>query len=143
MYNTQNKQIVPKIGDVYCMYFNGTESEQSGWRPGVIFQNNTANTHSPNVIALPLTSSLKKLYLPTHVLVRAEDSGLKYDSVVLCENPERMSKRKIGKYITSLSNQYMEQIATASLLATSGISYLTKESLIQTWERTIQLNDVA
>lgn len=59
MCNTQEEKY-PRIGEVYNMYFNGTGSEQSGWRPGVVFQNNIGNSKSPNIIALPLTSSLKK-----------------------------------------------------------------------------------
>ena len=35
-----NKERVPQIGEVYLMKFGGSGSEQSGWRPGVVFQNN-------------------------------------------------------------------------------------------------------
>lgn len=143
MYNTQNEVRTPLIGDVYNMYFRGSGSEQSGWRPGVVFQNNVGNINSPNIIALPLTSSLKKLYMPTHVLVRSSDTGLRYDSVVICENPERMSKNKLGKYITELPKNYMKEIAIASLMATSAISFLDKESLILAWEKSVRLNGVA
>lgn len=130
----------PRIGEVYNMYFTGTGSEQSGWRPGVVFQNNIGNRNSPNVIALPLTSSLKKLNMPTHVLIKSSDTGLKRDSMVICENPERMSKEKIGQYITTLSDEYMKDIAIANLIATSAISFLDKESLITTWEKTVKMN---
>lgn len=143
MYNTQNEVRTPLIGDVYNMYFRGSGSEQSGWRPGVVFQNNVGNINSPNIIALPLTSSLKKLYMPTHVLVRSSDTGLRYDSVVICENPERMSKNKLGKYITALPQNYMKEIAIASLMATSAISFLDKESLVLAWEKSVRLNGVA
>ena len=122
------------------MYFDGVGSEQSGWRPGVVFQNNVGNSKSPNIIALPLTSSLKKLYMPTHVLVRASDTGLRRDSMVICENPEKMSKDRLGKYITTLSEKYMREIAIANLLATSAISFLDKESLLFAWQRSVQLN---
>lgn len=131
------------IGEVYLMRFDGTENEQSGWRPGVVFQNNTGNLHSPNIIALPLTSSIKKVGLPTHVLVRAADTGLRMDSMVLCENPEKMSKMKIGKYLTRLSDQYMRQIACAHLMAVSAVSFLTQEELIAAWKRSIQFNCAA
>lgn len=128
------------IGDVYVMNFTGNHCEQSGWRPGVVFQNNTGNLHSPNIIALPVTSSLKKLYMPTHVLVLAKDTGLKTDSVVLCENPEKMSKEKIGRYILTLPDSYMQKIAAASLIATSAIAFLDKETLLSVWEKTVQMN---
>lgn len=133
----------PVIGDVYLMKFDGTGSEQSGWRPGVVFQNNVGNSHSPNIIALPLTSSIKKVNQPTHVMVYASDTGLRKDSMVRCENPEKMSKSKIGKFITRLSDEYMKQIACAHLMAVSAVSFLTQEDLINVWKKSIQFNCVA
>lgn len=139
----QNDVRTPLIGEVYSMYFDGSGSEQSGWRPGLVFQNNVGNIHSPNVIALPLTSSLKKLNMPTHVLVDAEGTGLKRDSIVICENPESMSKEKIGRYITTLPENYMKKIAIANLIATSAISFIDKESLLSVWQKALRLNCAA
>lgn len=133
----------PQIGEIYLMKFGGEGSEQAGLRPGLIFQNNLGNMYSPNVIALPITSSLKKTGQPTHVILRASDTGLKRDSMVLCENPERLSKTKIGRYITKLSDSYMRQIAEASLLATSAISFLDADLLQSIWKRALDLNSMA
>lgn len=133
-----NKQ--PQIGDIFLMKFSGSGSEQSGWRPGVVFQNNTGNAYSPNIIALPLTSSIKKLKQPTHVMLSAKDTGLKMDSMVLCENPERMSKDRIGNYITTIPDVYMREIAIASILATSAISFIEPETLVILWQRAKILN---
>lgn len=133
--------VFPKIGEVYNMYFSGIGSEQGGWRPGVVFQNNIGNRFSPNIIALPLTSNTKRADLPTHVLLKAADTGLRLDSVVLCENPERLSKERVGFRITKLSNEYMKEIAKASLLATSAISFLDIDSIVDVWKRTLSLND--
>lgn len=137
---TRSKKNNYRIGEVYYMKFEGEGSEQDGWRPGLVFQNNVGNAHSPNIIALSITSAQKKLFQPTHVFVRADDSGMKLDSVVQCENPERMSKARIGGYITTLSEKYMKQIAAASLLATSVISYLDMESVISVWKKAVRLN---
>lgn len=136
----QHKERTPQIGEVYLMNFGGSGSEQSGWRPGVVFQNNAGNRHSPNIIALPMTSSIKKAGQPTHVVVKASDSGLRMDSMVLCENPERMSKERIGQYLTTLSDEYMEQVAEASLLASSVISFLDAEKLLAVWHKAMRLN---
>ena len=87
-----------------------------------------------------MTRSLKKTDQPTHVVVKADDSGLIFDSMVLCENPERLSKVRIGQYITTLSDQYMSQIAEANLLATSAISFLDIEKLVAVWEKANGLN---
>ena len=129
-----------QFGDVFVMNFDGVKSEQKGIRPGVVFQNNTGNKNSPNIIALPITSSVKKMHMPTHVLIHKGDSGLKYDSVVLCENPQRMSKTSIGRYITSLSREYMKKIAAASLFASGAISMLDFDELIAVWETSFKLN---
>lgn len=122
------------------MDFSGKGNEQCGWRPGLVFQNNKGNNHSPNIIALPLTSSLKKLNQPTHVVINSKNTGLVRDSVVLCENPERMSKERIGNYITSLSSTQMGMVAEAFLLATSAIAFISVEHLLELHEKAISLN---
>lgn len=130
----------PRIGDVYLMRFTGSGNEQTGWRPGLVFQNNTGNIYSPNIIALPFTSSIKKSEQPTHVLVPSSGTGLRKDSMVLCENPERMSKDRLGAYITTLPDEYMEKIAIANLFASSAISYINPESLQRIWEQASSFN---
>lgn len=136
----QNKTRVPQIGEVYYMRFGGTGSEQEGFRPGLVFQNNMGNAHSPNIIALPMTSIMKKLGQPTHVFVNGKEAGLKKNSLVLCENPECMSKERIGDYITKLPDKYMKQIAAASLLASSVIAYLDVDALVKAWQKAVRLN---
>ena len=135
-----NTDRLPCIGDVYFMRFGGSGNEQSGWRPGLVFQNNTGNLYSPNVIALPLTSSLKKLGQPTHVVLPAAETGLPRDSMVLCENPERMSKDRVGRYITTLPRSFMAQVARASILASSAIAFLEPETLMDIWRQACSLN---
>lgn len=133
MCTTERK--TPKLGDVFYMKFTGCASEQCGWRPGVVFQNNVGNEHSPNIIALPMTTSLKKRGQPTHVIISADASGLDRDSMVLCENPERMSKERVGHYITTLSDEDMRRIAYANLLATSAIAFLDEHMILSAREK--------
>ena len=136
----QKTGFCPKIGEVYLMNFVGTGSEQSGMRPGLVFQNNVGNAHSPNIIALPLTSAIKKVWQPTHVVIRAAQSGLAKDSVVLCENPEKMSKERIGRFLTKLSDEDMKRVTEANLLATSAIAFLDPETLLRIWRAASALN---
>lgn len=136
----QVKGRTPQIGDIYLMNFSGSGSEQSGWRPGLVFQNNTGNIYSPNIIALPLTTSIKKTGQPTHVVIHAEEGGLRKTSMVLCENPERMSKDRVGQYITTLSDEDMRRVAIANLLASSAISFLDMEILATVWRKASALN---
>lgn len=129
----------PMIGEVYLMEFGGDGSEQKGMRPGLVFQNNVGNEFSPNIIALPLTGQIKKLNQPTHVLIRASDSGLRKDSVVLCENPVCMSKSKIGRYLTTLSANDMARIAEANLIASAAIAFIDPRALLGIWQRASRL----
>lgn len=130
----------PQIGDVYLMRFGGSGSEQNGWRPGIVFQNNIGNAYSPNIIALPLTSQIKKANQPTHVVLPAKETGLRKDSMVLCENPERMSKDRLGDYLTTIPAKYMAEIAAANILASAAIAYIDPDVLLSLWQKAISLN---
>lgn len=141
MNTRQNEYRHPQIGDVYLMNFGGQGNEQKGWRPGIVFQNNLGNKYSPNIIALPLTSSLKKSNQPTHVVLPANETGLAKDSMVLCENPERMSKERLGNYLTTIPEEYMSKIAVANLLATSAISFIDPDLLLVAWQKALSLNE--
>jgi mRNA interferase MazF len=130
----------PRIGDVYTLRFEGAGSVQSGVRPGVVFQNDIGNANSPNVVVFPMTSNLRRAQLPTHVLIRAADTRLYKDSVVLCENPFCVPKENLMRYITTLSNDYMKEIAAASLMASGAISFLEPDALLNVWRQTLNLN---
>ena len=74
-------------GDIYYADLRPViGSEQGGIRPVLIVQNEIGNRHSPTVIAAAITSRLDKARLPTHINIRAEDTGLAKDSVVLLEH---------------------------------------------------------
>ena len=70
-------------------------SEQGGVRPVLIVQNEIGNRHSPTVIAAAITSRLDKTRLPTHINIRAADTGLAKDSVVLLEQIRTLDKRRL------------------------------------------------
>lgn len=132
-----------RCGEVYLMNFGDAAHEQNGLRPGVVLQNNVGNLHSPNIIALPLTTSIKKLNMPTHVLLKAKDTGLLYDSMVLAECPKCLPKSAVGTFITLLPDDLMQEIAYAHLTATAAVSYLDIHTLIEAREQAIRLNTVA
>lgn len=131
----------PRLGEVYMIDFTGEGCVQKGWRPGLIFQNNIGNMYSPNIIALPFTSAIKKVNQPTHVIVPSE-VGLKKDSMILCENPECVPKECIGNYITILPDEYMEKVAIASILASSAISFIDPRMLPEIFQKAASFNDI-
>ena len=64
-------------GDIfYADLGRGIGSEQKGYRPVLIIQNNVGNKYSPTVIVASITSKVGvKVKLPTHYFVNTE-SGL-------------------------------------------------------------------
>lgn len=106
-----NKQI--KRGDVYFINLGqGYGSEQGGRRPCLILQNNTNNKFSPAVVVAVLTTKLDKHKLPTHVLL-SEQSKMPRKSVVLLEQIMTIDKRRVGKYVTSLTEEDMQKVNKA------------------------------
>jgi mRNA interferase MazF len=82
-------------------------SVQHGLRPCIIVSNNKANTYSPNVVLVPLTSRSKKP-LPTHyTIVPTLKNGLKVNSTALAEQIITISKSAIQKVIGCVDNSDM------------------------------------
>lgn len=86
-----------KMFDIIYVNMEGKiGSEQSGIHPYVIIQNNIGNKHSPTVLGMSLTSSLKKEHMPTHCVVhKTKKNGLRKDSMVLAETITQISKDRI------------------------------------------------
>ncbi len=85
-------------------------SEQGGIRPVLIIQNDTGNLHSPTVIVAAITTRRKKPGLPIHVPITAQESGLRYDSVVLTEQVRTLEKSRLTRYLGALSPEAMKRI---------------------------------
>ena len=88
-------------------------SEQGGVRPVLIVQNEIGNRHSPTVIAAAITSRLDKARLPTHINIRAADTGLAKDSVVLLEQIRTLDKRRLREHMGRVDETMMKQVDTA------------------------------
>ena len=88
-------------------------SEQGGVRPVLIVQNEIGNRHSPTVIAAAITSRLDKARLPTHINIRAADTGLAKDSVVLLEQIRTLDKSRLREKMGSLDEKAMRHVDEA------------------------------
>ena len=110
-----------KRGDIFIADLNPVQgSEQGGVRPVLIVQNDRGNRFSPTVICAAMTSQLSKNDLPTHVWVSAKDSGLKSDSLVLCEQIRTIEKRRLKSHAGYIGGLALERVNTA-LCAALGI----------------------
>ena len=88
-------------------------SEQGGIRPVLIVQNEIGNRHSPTVIAAAITSRLDKARLPTHINIRAADTGLAKDSVVLLEQIRTLDKKRLRERMGRVDGAVMEKVDAA------------------------------
>lgn len=91
-------------GDLYYADLGkGIGSEQEGYRPVVIIQNNIGNKHSPTVIVAAITSKTDvRPKLPTHYFINAE-AGLELPSIVLLEQLRTVDKHRLRDFIGRLS----------------------------------------
>ena len=96
-------------------------SEQGGVRPVLIVQNDRGNRFSPTVICAAMTSRIGKSDLPTHAWVSARDSGLKSDSLVLCEQIRTLEKRRLRAKAGRIDGMAMARV-DAALMRALGIT---------------------
>ena len=93
-------------GDIYHANLNPVVgSEQGGYRPVLVIQNNRGNKHSPTVVVAAITSRPKHK-MPTHVPLKGI-VGLEKDSVVLLEQLRTIDKKHLDDYVGTLDRQQM------------------------------------
>lgn len=103
-----------KRGDIYYAKLNPIiGSEQNGFRPVVVIQNNLANEYSPVVVVAPITSKVdSKPKLKSHVLIE-KDGNITHDSIILIEQVRVLDKTRLGSYLCSIDKNKLEEIDTA------------------------------
>jgi mRNA interferase MazF len=87
-----------KRGDIWLADLNPTRgSEQAGTRPILIFQNNVISKYTTTVLAIPLTTNLRRASLPSCVQISKGEGGLAADSVALCHQLRVLDKARLLK----------------------------------------------
>ena len=94
------------LGDASC----NLNSEQEGFRPVLILQNDIGNKYSPTVIVAAITSQINKAKLPTHIEISANEYGLNKDSVILLEQIRTIDKKRLREKIGCLDKSMMLKI---------------------------------
>lgn len=77
-------------------------------RPCVIVSNNKLNISSEYVIAIPLSSHLKRLDLPSHVVLSKNINGVK--AMAMSEFFYQVEQIKLHNYVCTLSESDMNNI---------------------------------
>jgi len=88
-------------------------SEQGGFRPVLVVQNDMGNKYSPTIVVAAITSQITKAKLPTHVEMEAKDYGLEKDSVILLEQIRTIDKQRLQNKLTELDEKIMQKVNQA------------------------------
>ncbi|MFR0047268.1 MAG: type II toxin-antitoxin system PemK/MazF family toxin [Clostridium butyricum] len=83
-----------------------------GIRPVVVIQNDVGNTYSSMTIVIPITNSLDKAKLPTHVEIEKID-GLNNKSIILTELITSIKKDNLIEKIGELSEVETKKVEKA------------------------------
>ena len=110
-YSIDQEEQIYHRGDIYLADLNPYfGSEQGGTRPVLILQNDIGNFFSPTLIVATMTSRVwKKVDLPTHYILRNVEN-LAGPCVVQCEQIRTIDKRRIKKYLASISREQMAEV---------------------------------
>lgn len=113
--------MIVKRGEIWWADLDPTRgSEQAGLRPVLIFQNDVVNRLGTTVLAIPLTTNLKRAALPTAVLIPRVEGGLSSDSVALCHQLRAVDKVRLSRKLGTVSQPIMTAVE-ACVLYTLGI----------------------
>ena len=105
-----------KRGDIYYADLSPVVgSEQNGWRPVLIIQNDFGNRYSPTTIVAVITSQMHKRNLPTHVIIKR--SEFMVQSIVMAEQIRTIDKARLDRYITTLDSESMHEVDLALILS--------------------------
>lgn len=105
------KQRQIRRGDIYHADLNPVMgSEQGGYRPVLVIQNDRGNRYSPTVIVAAMSKKIaEKADLPTHYKVKGY-AGLKEESLILLEQIRTVDKKRLVNYIGRLGKKDMERV---------------------------------
>ncbi|MBL7065125.1 MAG: type II toxin-antitoxin system PemK/MazF family toxin [Anaerolineae bacterium] len=100
-----------KHGEIYLADLDPSRgSEQAGRRPVLVFQNNLISRFTRTVICIPLTTNLRRVQLPSCLLIRAGEGGLARDSVLLCHQLRVLDQSRLGTRLGRVSDSILVEI---------------------------------
>ncbi len=92
-------------------------SEQKGFRPVVVLQNNVGNKFSPTTLIAPIsTKYYKGRNLPTHVEIE-QFRKLRPNSYVMLEQIRTIDKTRLSGYVCMLTEKEMDAVDKAILIS--------------------------
>src|SRR5436309_526594 len=102
-----------KRGDVVLVQFTFADRPGTKPRPALVVQDDALNARLTNTILASISSNFRGTATQLFIDISTSEgtrSGLRHNSVVLCENLTTIDQSKIRRVIGSLSTQTMHQI---------------------------------
>jgi mRNA interferase MazF len=105
-------------GDVVMAFYPFASEPRGKRRPALVIQNDRDNARLQNTVIAQITSNLRRVGDPSHVLIAVatpdgQRSGLLHDSVVSCNNLVTVRQDRIDQVIGLLSPALMQQVNDA------------------------------
>ena len=109
-----DRMVVPRRMDVWYadLPLRNDSCVQGGNRPVIVISNDICNEMNTVITVVPMTRQMKRLSLPTHVVVASPDGG---ESVVLAEQVMTIDKNRLDNRLGSVSAEDMRKIEAALL----------------------------
>lgn len=106
-----------KRGDIFLVNFNPSRgSEQAGYRPAVVIQNNIGNKYSSATIVAAITAAVDKIY-PFMVRLSAGEGGLEKESAVNLAQILTIDKVRLERKLGTLSSERVSEVDAAIKLS--------------------------
>ena len=106
----------PKRGEVWLVNWNPARgSEQAGWRPALVIQNDIGNEKAPTTIVAAISSSVK--VYPMNVPINPPEGGLDQPSIIKTNQILTISKERLEKRLGRLSSNSMDDADRAIKLS--------------------------
>jgi mRNA interferase MazF len=103
-------------GEIWLADLNPTRgSEQAGVRPVLIFQNDIVSRFSTTVLAIPLTTNLRRASLPTCAQISKGEGGPASDSVALCHQLRVLDTTRLRRKLGMVSQATLSTIESVVL----------------------------
>jgi mRNA interferase MazF len=120
--SARRMRLAPLRGEIWVAELDPIRgSEQAGVRPVLVVQTEAINRFSSTVVAIPLTSNLRRAALPSCTRIVKGEGGLAVDSIALCHQIRAMDKTRLREKLGSISSETLLAVERC-MLFTLGIA---------------------
>jgi mRNA interferase MazF len=114
--------MIAKRGEVWLANLDPARgSEQAGFRPVLVLQNDLISKFTVTVLAIPLTTNLRRSALPTCLRLDKGEGGLAEESVALCHQLRVLDRSRLNRKLGTVSPALLSAIENR-VLFTLGIT---------------------